>query len=178
MEWTGELIGISQDYKTGKFNATFEINEGVPVVNFLQNLFHKKLSIEAKQFREKRSNDANAYCWALMTEIARVVQSSKDEVYEEMLQKYGCLDLEDGKPIVITIKTGIDVKRLGGHWKFYKSNGQFSSYLAIKGSSEYDSKEMSHFVDMVVSEAKELDIPTDTPSKIAELKALWGTANG
>lgn len=36
-------------------------------------------------------------------------------------------------------------------------------------------KEMSRFLDEVVSEAKELDIPTETPEQIAEMKSLWGS---
>jgi hypothetical protein len=43
-----------------------------------------------------------------------------------------------------------------------------------KGSSEFDTKEMSIFIDGIVSEAKELGIQTDTPDQIAKMKALWG----
>jgi hypothetical protein len=43
-----------------------------------------------------------------------------------------------------------------------------------KGSSEFDSREMSIFLDGVVSEAKEMGIPTETPNEIARLKAMWG----
>lgn len=45
----------------------------------------------------------------------------------------------------------------------------------IKGTSEYDTKEMSVFIDGVVSEAKELGIQTETPEEIERLKALWQT---
>jgi hypothetical protein len=33
---------------------------------------------------------------------------------------------------------------------------------------------MSIFVDGIVSECKELGIPTDTPDEIARIKAAWG----
>lgn len=178
MEWTGELIGITQDYETGKFRATFEINEGVPVVNFLQNLFRTKLSISAKKYRQKRSLDANAYCWVLMSKIAELHDTSKDEVYEEMLQKYGYFYKDDNGYITVTVKSEVDMSKINGHWKFYKGNGQFSSYLMIKGSSEYDSKEMANFIDRIVDEAKEQGIQTETPNEIARMKAMWGTANG
>ena len=44
----------------------------------------------------------------------------------------------------------------------------------IKGSSEYDTGEMSRFIDGVISECKELGIQTMTPDEIEELKQKWG----
>lgn len=174
MEFTGELKGISQDFETGKFNVTFEINEGIPVVNFLQNLFHAKLSISAKKYRQKRSLDANAYCWVLISKIAEVVGASKDEIYEEMLHKYGYFYKDENGYITVTVKNEVDMSKIKGHWKFYSGNGKFSSYLMIKGSSEYDTSEMAKFLDMIISEAKELCIQTETPDEIERMKALWG----
>ena len=54
-------------------------------------------------------------------------------------------------------------------------NGKlFKHYRVYKGSSEFDTKEMSIFIDGIVSEAKDLGIQTDTPDQIAKMKALWG----
>ena len=66
------------------------------------------------------------------------------------------------------------MSKIEGHWKFYKSNGKFDSYLMIKGSSEYNTAEMSHFIDMVVQEAKELGIETLTPDELERMKQAWG----
>jgi hypothetical protein len=61
-----------------------------------------------------------------------------------------------------------------GHWKFYQGNGKFNAYLMIKGTSEYNTSEMAKFLDMVIQEAKELGIQTETPDEIARMNALWG----
>ena len=54
-------------------------------------------------------------------------------------------------------------------------NGKlFKHYYVYKGSSEFDKREMSIFIDGIVSEAKDLFIPTDTPDQIAKMKAVWG----
>lgn len=45
----------------------------------------------------------------------------------------------------------------------------------IKGSSEYDTVEMSHFIDRIVEEAKELGIETATPDELERMKQEWGT---
>jgi hypothetical protein len=178
MRFTGEIQSITKDWNTNKFIVSFSMNESLPV-DEVNSLMGEKLNVEAKKWRKKRSLDANGYLWVLLTEIANVISSSKEEVYEEMLQKYGYLyQDEDGEYITITLKSSVDVAKVDGHWKFYKSNGKFNAYLMIKGTSEYDTKEMAHFLDMVIKEAKDLGIQTETPDEIAKMKALWGVKNG
>ena len=126
-------------------------------------------------YREKRSLDANAYMWILCTKIAEVVRSSKDEVYEEMIQKYGYMS-----EITITVKSEVDMGRIQGHWKFIKESqdGKFKAYQMIRGTSDYDRAEMAHFIDMVVGEAKELDIETLPESEIRRMMERIGEKNG
>ncbi len=172
MEATGKLHSVNRDWQTGKIIISFELNEE-PKEAINKLTLCEKLSIIAKKFRQKRSLDANAYCWVLMTKIAEVVDSSKDEVYEEMLQKYGFLYQDEEGYIPITVKTGVDMSKIEGHWKFYKSNGKFDSYLMIKGSSKYDSAEMAKFIDQIIYEAKGLGIETLTPAELERMKAEW-----
>ena len=47
-------------------------------------------------------------------------------------------------------------------------------YRAIKGTSEYSTKEMSVFLDGIISECQEVGIETDTPEQIARYKEEWG----
>ena len=173
MECTGKLTNISTDWQTGRFHLTFEVNEK-SIASQLESIKDvEKLSIKAAEYRKKRSLDANAYAWVLFTKIAEVVKSSKDEIYEEMLQKYGYIYKDDDGYMSITIKADKDISKIDGHWKFYKTNGKFTSYLMIKGSSEYDTAEMAHFIDQVVLEAKELGIETMPPDEIERMKAAW-----
>lgn len=177
METVGKLINVTKDIWSGKVNITFQIDQySVDEINQLGTM--DQLDIIAKQHKKKRSLDANAYAWVLMTKMANHndIKSSKEEVYEDMLNKYGYLDQDDDGYIVITIKKGIDVKRLGGHWKFYKSNGKFDSYLAIKGSSEYNTSEMAHFIDCIVYECKQLGIETLPPDQLKRMVEAWQKA--
>ena len=174
MDCTGRLHSVNKDWRTGRVILSFEIDgEPTEAINCISQC--ELLNISAKKYRKKRSLDANAYCWVIMTQIANHpdVKSSKEEVYEEMLQKYGYLYQDENGYIPVTVKTGVDMSKIVGHWKFYKSNGKFDSYLMIKGSSEYNTAEMSHFIDMVVQEAKELGIETLTPDELERMKATW-----
>lgn len=172
MNLTGKLLSVQRDWKSNRINMTFEVNEQ-PTEEINQIASCEKLSIEVKKFRQKRSLDANAYCWVLMTKIAEVVDSSKDEVYEEMLQKYGYVYQDDEGYIAVTVKAEVDMSKIQGHWKFLKTNGVFSSYLMIKGSSEYDSAEMAKFIDRIIEEAKDLGIETLPPEELERMKAEW-----
>lgn len=176
METIGKLTGASRTFDGRGIILTFEVDASAS--GQIENM--KKddlLRIRAVRYKQKRSLDANAYAWALMTKIANHpdVSSSKEEVYEQMLQKYGTFYEDEDGFITITVKKSVDMAKVDGHWKYIKDNGKFASYLMIKGSSEYDTAEMSHFIDRIVEEAQELGIETATPDELEQMKQEWGT---
>ena len=176
METTGKLTGASRTFNGRCIILTFEVDASAA-----KQIEHLKpddlLQIKAVKYRQKRSLDANAYAWVLMTKIAnsKDIYSSKDEVYEEMLQKYGAFYEDEDGYITITVKNQLTCQRLMVIGNILKTMGKFASYLMIKGSSEYDTVEMSHFIDRIVEEAKELGIETATPDELERMKQEWGT---
>ena len=133
----------------------------------------KEKSFKIEEVKRKRSLDANAYCWVLCQKIAEALKTSKDEVYEEMIQRYSTLDQDGDGYITVTMLTKIPKKYLGGHWKEIKQQGTFTSYIRLKGSSEMDPKEMAHLIDGIISEAKELDIETLPPAELQKMKESY-----
>lgn len=131
----------------------------------------KRFKIE--EVKKNRSLDANAYCWVLCSKIAEVLKTSKDEVYEEMIQRYSTFDQDGEGYITVTMLTKIPKKYIGGHWKEIRQNGDFTAYIKLKGSSEMDPKEMNKLIDGIISEAKDLDIETMTPIEIAKMKETY-----
>lgn len=73
------------------FGETVEVTFTAPRAKLeaLANLADKDFDITVKQHREKRSLDANAYAWVLITAIADELRASKDEIYFEMLKSTG-----------------------------------------------------------------------------------------
>lgn len=171
-ELSGKIQGLSQDLGTMCVTLMLTVNERTAATNLYDDLHgEEKLSIKIDKYREKRSLNANAYAWKLLTEIANVVRSSKDEVYLEMLKRYGQSE-------IISVLAHIPME---GYVKYFEEAGEsklngklFKHYKVYKGSSEFDSREMSIFLDGVVSEAKEMGIQTMTPDEVARLKSLWG----
>lgn len=132
----------------------------------------KKFTI--KEYKEKRSLDQNAYAWKLITEIGNVLRKSKEEVYLQMLKDYGQSE-------IVSILSSINPK---GYFKYYEevgkgtvNNKEFTHYKIFKGSSEFDSKEASIFIDGIVQECKQLGISTLTPNEIAQLKFIDNASN-
>lgn len=122
------------------------------------------------EFREKRSLDANSFYWELLSQLKDVLHTSSKELHEQLLQRYSVPVMYEDRPVTITIKDGIPLDLLPGHWMPVRHKDGFTSYMQIKGSSEMDSKEMSNLIDGLVSECKEVGIETMTPQELKGLK--------
>jgi hypothetical protein len=172
MRITGKIVGANIDFKTGKPTLTLEANERNDFEMLVDEMRDKdKLSIEVKPYRPHRSLNANAYAWKLIGEIADIVRSSKDEVYRDVLRKYGQSELVS---VLAHIPLGQYVKYCEEAGESRLNGKLFKHWRVYKGSSEFDTREMSILIDGIVSEAKELGIQTETPDELARLKSLWG----
>lgn len=125
---------------------------------------------DVSEHKEKRSLNANAYAWTLIGKIADAIRSSKDEVYIQMLKRYGQSE-------IVSIVSSVEVS---GYLKYYEIAGEtelngkpFTHYKVFKGSSEYNTHEMSVLIDGIVSEAKLLGIETLTPAELQRMKESW-----
>lgn len=138
----------------------------------IQWLFQQKdltKKYEIKEHREKRSLNANAYAWTLIGKIADNMRKSKEEVYMAMLRDYGQSE-------IISVRADININ---GYFKYFEKFGtgqvngkEFTHYKIYKGSSEYDTQEMTIFLDGIIQEAQALGIDTMTPTQLAELRTL------
>lgn len=171
-ELTGKLAYMVGFTAMGKPIITLELNEKMSALKMVDEL-HKfdKLAIKIDKFREKRSLNANNYAWKLITEIGNATRLSKEEVYLRMLKRYGQSEMVSA---LAHIPFGQFVKYFEEAGESTLNGKLFKHYRVYKGSSEFDTKEMSIFIDGVVSEAKDLGISTDTPEQIAKMKSLWG----
>lgn len=165
MESKARVLDVHKDFRTGKFQMVLEVDSINPAEDF-----KGEKRVILKPWREKRSLDANAYMWMLLHGIAVELGSTKEEVYEVMIQRYGIMARDDSGFITVTLRADIDKGLLPGHWKLYKETPEWNVYRLIRGTSEYDTKEMSWFLDRVIEEAKDLGVETMTPDELERLK--------
>ena len=171
-ELTGKMQNLAFDFKSGKAVLTLVIDQKNDAGKCFDD-FHEedKISVKIDKYRVKRSLNANAYAWLLIGKIADDRRISKEKVYLRMLKHYGqseIISVLSHIPIAEYVKYCEEVGESELNGKLFKH------YKVFKGSSEFDSREMSIFIDGVISEAEELGIQTKTPAQIAELKSLWG----
>lgn len=172
MECTAKLKSISRDWMSGKWEITFSTDENI--TGGIEKVKDKLLRICVKQHRERRSLDANAYAWVLMQKIAEAIHTDKWSVYLMMLERYS--------PVFAHIIVRPEaVERVKDEWRTVKVLGpiQVNGSTGIQlqcyfGSSTFDSKEMTSFIDGIVSECKEMGIETLPPDEIERMRREWG----
>lgn len=137
----------------------------------------KAYTVEIKQKRKNRSLDANAALWVLLGEMAAKLRTSKDELYLEMLSRYGVFTHVVVKPNV--------VDRVKAEWRTVRElgevtiNGQTGIQLQCYfGSSTYNTQEFTRLLDGVISEARELGITLVSDADRALMLAEWGQKDG
>ena len=145
----------------------------------IQYLFKqdKTKKYEVKEYKQKRSNDANAYFHVLVNELARYFNISDKEMKTKMNLQYGTIAKdENGNSIGIKIPKGTDITQFYDYAKWFgecEDNGiKFDKYLLYKQTHTLNTKEMSQLISGVIQECQDVGIETKTP---AELKSLLGS---
>jgi hypothetical protein len=164
--------------ETGKQKLTFTLTSKADISDLKAIIANKKLlAIECKEYRKKRSLDANSYAWLLIGKIADVLRTSKEEIYIKMLTRYGQREKQLISIIAEEEALKMIYRAVDNHCCEVgesELNGKTFKHLAILiGSSQYDSRQMGILIDGIVSEAKDLDIEVITPNQLAELKSSW-----
>lgn len=160
----------------GGFWISLKVDNPFEARQFLSNKKDRKYVAEVKEFRERRSLDANAYFWRLLDEVAEVLGRVKEDLYLDYVKK--CGPFKDFTLTEDEAKTfRIAWSRLGTGWPTeqvdFSPDGDRVVVRAYYGSSQYNTKQMSRLIDMVVEDAKELGIETLTPEELSRMKEAW-----
>ena len=144
---------------------------------FLHGKKDRPYTAGLKEYRERRSLDANAYCWALIGKLSAALGLSPEEVYCEAIQDVG------GNYEIVPIKEeAVETwKRIWGGsgtgW-ICQDMGEsklkgYRNLMCFYGSHVYDTKQMSRLIDVIVEECKLQGIETKTPDELARMVQEW-----
>ncbi len=173
-------IRLLQDFNSNSCELNLQVKLNDEQKNELSEiskaLKDKKFICEIKPHRNKRSLDANSYCWVLCEKIAQQVKSTSKEIYKQNILDVGVFEI---RPIAEEVKD-LTIKRwnsLGlGFLTEELGRSKLDKYVKVKfyfGSHTYNSKEMTRFIDELVSKAQELGIETIPPKELESLKNRW-----
>lgn len=177
----GILKNLSLDWVTRKPEVTLQLEARAEDIEKLKD---KPLSVEIKQHRKKRSLDANAYYWQLITKLAESWGESKDYMHNYILRKYGQIEIIDGQAVYIVIPDTDEAQKKVDEAQTYhlkptsqvktgKEGIMYRTYMMLRGSSDYDTKEMSDLIDGLVSECKEIGIETLPPDELERMMQAY-----
>ena len=181
MVYKGILKNLSLDWNTRKPEVTLQLDARAEDIEKLKD---KPLSVEIKRWRKKRSLDANNYYWQLITKLAENMNQSKDYMHNYILRRYGQIEVIDGKAVYIVIPDTDEAEKKVDEAQTYhlkpteqvkpgKGGLLYRTYMMLRGSSDYNTREMSHLIDGLVSECREAGIETLPPSELERMMELY-----
>ena len=182
MESKGTLRDVSRNWKSGRMRLTFEMESDV--ASSVDKIKDKPLRISVKQWRDKRSLDANAYYWVLVAKLGDKLNLSKPHLHNILLRRYGQPEVIDGKMIYLVLPDTDQGARKADEAETYhikptsevktgRNGERFRTYVMLRGSSTYSTEELAHLIDGLVSECKEAGIETATPEELSRMLELY-----
>lgn len=179
MEWTVEKEGFKWLMNSEGCWLMVRHPDRKEVQNFIQTL-EKPHTVEIKPLRKRRSLDANSYLWVISDKIAKSMndgKTTKEDIYRHAIREVG--EWEDKPILAEDVEKHIKMWGMIGEGWFSEErrDSKLPGHKVVRdyyGSHIYDTVSMSRLIDYIVEQAKEMDIPTDTPDEIARIKAAWG----
>lgn len=170
---------ITMEYGVDAFTVSFRVcGKGAAkrLAEDMQANPKDQYAVEIKAWREKRSLDANAYCWNLIGALSEKLNIPPADIYRGMIRDVG------GNTEVVCVKESAAEKLCGG-WG-HNGIGWLTETFPSKiegcvnvilyyGSSTYDTAQMSRLIDLVVEECKARGIETRTPKELENMLNLW-----
>lgn len=167
MEFKGKISSAFRDIVTGKWNLTFSTDQNV--AEAAQIFSGKDIDVKLKRHKEKRSLDANAYYWCLLTKLARIHGWSNAEAHNRMLRDYGQYEQVEGQLIAVPLPDTDQTERevlskmeyhLALSPKVTIMKGETKRvYLLLRGSSTYNTEEMARLISGLIEECRYSGIP-------------------
>lgn len=150
------------------------------VTDLFDRLKDLPVRVDVKQWREKRSLDANAYYHVLLDRCAASLGISKPRAHNLMLRRYGAVETIDEQMVYLVLPESEEAAEKALEAETYhirptsqvktgRDGKQYRTYMLLKGSSDYDTKEMSTLINGLVDECRALGIETKSPEEVAAL---------
>ena len=177
---TGKLAGLTLN-RDGTQNITVTVDSDFATT--YDALKDKPVTVEIRKASKGRSKDANAFCWALCSEIGKALIPPQDkaDIYRRAIKAVGVYTPAPVKADEVeTVRrrweshgTGwiletVDDSKLPGYKKCF----------LYYGSSTYSVDEMRVLIDWLVDEAQQMELPIPLSKAEEErLLAQWGKKN-
>lgn len=184
MQLIGTLKNITQNILTDEAEVTFAAGDRREALSLAASYADKKLRIEVKEYREKRSLTANAYYWVLVNKLARALEISAANLHNQMLRRIGKPFLFGGSTIRVALPETEETETLvleDEHNHLMPTSEVFvdkagilrRTYMMLSGSHDFDRAEFSRLIGDIVDECKTAGIETLPPDELARMMEAY-----
>lgn len=133
----------------------------------------KTYTVAIKEYRKKRSLDQNAMYWSVLTTFAEALSISNAKAHNLLLRRYGQLERYDDRPVYVVLPDTEDAEAKADEAETYhlkptsqvkhgKDGKAYRTWMLLRGSSTYDTQEMTRLLDGLLDECKEMGIAVMT----------------
>lgn len=176
------IIGRLKDLlksSSGEWVISFTTKQN-PVEIFYRLKDHD-VSFDMRKFFKKRSLDANNYAWMLIDKIAEVQKIKPVEVYKEAIKGIGGISVSGGMkteavPVFREIWCAHHLGRRVEIIEGSKKEG-WSNIRIYYGSSDFDTAQMSRFINSLIQDAESIGIPTISDEEAERMLGRWQRAS-
>lgn len=132
---------------------------------------------EVKEHKEKRSLSQNSYYWKLINEVSRRQKQSVAYVHNTELRAARYARWFEDQLVLVSIPDTDDAEaQIMEQMEYHlaptnRREGDKRIYVMLRGSSEFNTAEMSHLLDLLIQDAQALGIETMTPAELAQIRA-------
>ena len=173
---TGKLRDLTVN-RDGTQNVTVTVS--CDFSKTFDSLKDKEVNVEIKKAWKGRSRDANAFCWALCSEIGQAMTPplSKEDVYRMSIKAVG-VHTNVAVPAwqIPTLRQRWEEHGTGWFLEIVDDFSVGSKWVCLYyGSSTYTVDEMRLLIDWLMDQAEQMEIPIPLSKKEeAELLERWG----
>lgn len=147
----------------------------------IKGLMNRQYTFEIKQFRKKRSLDANQKMWALIHEMSTIIKLTPEEIYQGYIPDVG------NNYRVFPVKPE-EINEFAADWcnghlgRMVEDMGPcrkrdlvgYHNLRCYRGSSEYDTETFSRLLNLVEQDCRQLGIETMSERERSLLMDEWG----
>lgn len=177
-DFTGRIANISISYGSGRPVVSFEAegDKQTLFTMFEELKAAEKLTVKVGKFKQKRSLDANAYAWVLLSRLAEKLNIPKVDIYRQAIKEIGgnCDTVCVQDKAVDSLRDGWQRNGIGWITDTMPSKIEgCTNVILYYGSSTYDKAQMSRLINAIVEECKLQGIETKSAEEVTSLLQRW-----
>ena len=178
-EFVGRISNVALSYGTGKPLLTLEVNEDMSTLwkMYEELKTAERLTVKVGKFKKKRSLDANAYAWVLISKLAEKLNIPKSEIYRSAIKEIGgnsdTVCIQD--KAVQSLRDGWERNGIGWMTETMPSKIEGCTNVVLYyGSSTYDSSQMCRLISLIQEDCRLQGIEVKSKEEVESLLRQWG----